>query len=44
MIAPYKAGYPDASYSLPITSPYIKNQNWLYDNMLTQGYDPKKPY
>ena len=44
MIAPYKAGYPDAPYSLPITSPYIKNQTWDYSSMLTHGFNPKNPY
>ena len=44
MIAPYKAGYPDAGYSKPITSPYIKHQHWDYTTMLYRGYHSKNPY
>lgn len=37
-------GYPSAPWSLPQDAPFVKNQTWGYDTMLTKGYVKGAPY
>ncbi len=43
-LAPQMCGYPDAPYSVPLSSPQVLNQKWQYSTMNSVGYNPQSPY